>query len=1122
MDYPPGDRRVVRVFVSSTFRDMQAERDELAKRTFPALRKLCESRGVTWGEVDLRWGLTEEQQAEGQVLPVCLAEIARCRPYFIGILGERYGWVPETITPSIVESEPWLAEYRGRSVTELEILHGALNAAAVASRALLYLRDPSYVDGKPVADYCETPSPADIASVGAKEAKRRADERRARLDDLKARIRSAGLRVREDYRDPRALGEAVYADLSTLIEERYPAGSEPDQLERERAEQDAYSASRISVYVGRRDYVQSLDAHAAGVGLPLTILGEAGAGKSALLANWAASYRVAHPNEPVVVHFVGASASSGDWASMLRRIIGELSRQFGLELEIPDEPNELRLAFTSVLHRAGAKGRAVVVIDALNQLEDRGGALELTWLPPAIPPNIRLVLSTLPGRSLTELEKRSYPTLVVAPLELRERRQLVVDYLASYTKTLEPALLDRVANSPQSANPLFLRALLDELRVWGEHYTLSQKVDHYLAASSVDALYERILARYEADYERGRTGLVGEAFSLIWASRRGLSETELLELLGADGRPLQAAYWSPLSLAAEALLTSRSGYVSLFHDHARAAIEHRYLPDDASKGAAHLRLADYFSGRDFGPRMLDELPWQLGRAAAWPRLNETLADLAFLQAASDADHFDLRAAWARLEAGSSYRMQDTYRPLIAAPADFPSGQVFLVGALLREAGRLEPALLLHEHLAARYRQKGDRENLAASLGNQAVIRKARGDLEGAMQLLKEAEQICRELDNRADLQACLGNQGLVMRALGDLDGAMAKHQEEEQISRELGDRHALSGSLGNQAVILRSRGDLDGALDLEQQQERICRELGDPAGLQVSLGNQANIRFARGELEKSMDLHREEERICRELGDPASLQGSLGNQALILKAWGDLDGALELHAEEEGICRDLEDLSGLQASLGNQGLVMRARGELDRALELYREQEAICRGLGNRGDLQASLGNQAAVLQIQGDLDGAITLIDEQEQICRDLEDPLNLQAAIANRANVFLARGDLAAAMRLYKEQEEICRQLRYPAGLQVSLGNQAIILKRRGDPAAALSLHKEEEAICRELGDPEALATSLANQAMILVAMGRQVEASRILREAYHLASTHGLTRLVRQLEPQVQAFP
>ena len=44
-------QRVIRVFVSSTFRDMQAERDELVKRTFPQLRKLCDERNVVWSEV---------------------------------------------------------------------------------------------------------------------------------------------------------------------------------------------------------------------------------------------------------------------------------------------------------------------------------------------------------------------------------------------------------------------------------------------------------------------------------------------------------------------------------------------------------------------------------------------------------------------------------------------------------------------------------------------------------------------------------------------------------------------------------------------------------------------------------------------------------------------------------------------------------------------------------------------------------------------------------------------------------------------------------------------------------------------------------------------------------------
>ena len=90
----PANTRTIRVFVSSTFRDMQEERDELVKHVFPKLRKRCAERGVTWGDVDLRWGIPDEEK--GEVLSTCLAEIERCRPYFIGLLGERYGWVPES------------------------------------------------------------------------------------------------------------------------------------------------------------------------------------------------------------------------------------------------------------------------------------------------------------------------------------------------------------------------------------------------------------------------------------------------------------------------------------------------------------------------------------------------------------------------------------------------------------------------------------------------------------------------------------------------------------------------------------------------------------------------------------------------------------------------------------------------------------------------------------------------------------------------------------------------------------------------------------------------------------------------------------------------------------------
>lgn len=47
--------RTVRVFISSTFLDMQEERSLLMKSVFPELRKICSQRGVDFIPIDFRW-----------------------------------------------------------------------------------------------------------------------------------------------------------------------------------------------------------------------------------------------------------------------------------------------------------------------------------------------------------------------------------------------------------------------------------------------------------------------------------------------------------------------------------------------------------------------------------------------------------------------------------------------------------------------------------------------------------------------------------------------------------------------------------------------------------------------------------------------------------------------------------------------------------------------------------------------------------------------------------------------------------------------------------------------------------------------------------------------------------
>ena len=957
--------RVIRVFVSSTFRDMHQEREELVKFIFPKLRKLCEERGVTWGEVDLRWGITSEQKAEGKVLPICLAEIHRCRPYFIGLLGERYGWVPHEIPQEIMEQEPWLTEHLDHSVTELEILHGVLRNPEMADNAYFYFRDPAYIYTFPddqQADFREHPTRQEIEDLGSEEAERRAKERRQKLKALKDKIHDSGFPVRENYRDPKELGELVLRDLTEVINRLFPEEEVPDPLDREAAEHEAFAESRRRVYIGRKEYFDRLDEHVKGESPPLVIIGDSGSGKSALLANWALQYRGKHPDEILIMHFIGSSPQSTNWMAMLRRIMGEFKRMFNIQDDIPDQAEALRESFANWLHMVAARGKAVITLDALNQLEDRDQALDLVWLPPEIPSNVRFILSTLPGRPLDDLKKREWPTRYIKSLHTDEKKKLITEYLAQYTKSLSENQVDRIVAVEQTANPLYLRALLEELRVFGEHEQLEERLGYYLKSKTIPELYEKILERYEQDYERDCPDLVKNSMSLLWAARRGLSEAELLEMLGSFEESLPGAYWSPLFLAAEQAFVIRSGLIGFSHDYFRQAVQNQYLPTEQEQKKAHLHIADYFKAQDLGARKVDELPWQLSMANAWQRLYDLLADQHFLDAAWKNNEFEVKAYWAQVESNTQLNILDAYQRVIKEPKEYDSNHVWQIATLLHETGYPSEALILRDFLVEHYRDIGDHENLQRSLDNQAQIIYRRGDLDGAMALLNERERICRELGNKDGVAGSLGGQANILHARGDLVGAMALHKAEERIFRELGNKAGLQGSLGNQALILKRRGRLDRAMALHKEQERICRELGDKDGVATSLGNQANILHARGDLVGAMALHKEQERICRELGKKDGLQLSLGGQANILSARGDLEGAMALHKEQERICRELGNKAGVAASLVNQALIIHKRGDLDGAMALFKEQERICRELGKKDVLAISLINQSVLL----------------------------------------------------------------------------------------------------------------------------------------------------------------
>jgi hypothetical protein len=479
------------VFVSSTFRDMQAERDHLVRFVFPALEERLWERFHHLEPIDLRWGVetataTDRESRDLLVLKVCLGEIERSRPFFIALLGDRYGWVPpESRMRAAAKEAGYEGALSGKSVTALEIEFGLLGSADQRRRSRFYFRESlPYDEMDPV-------TAAEMSDAYSPEA-----EVRARQDNLQAlkveitkTMRRWGLseRVRSyaakwDAEHERVTGleawgaqvrEDVWRDLDE--ETRAFLGVAPaswQELERRTLGQFVELACRD--FQERTALLSRLRAHALSLASPaapwgVCVTGAPGSGKSALLARLA---RDLEPDVLVLVHAAGVSPRSTQVEDLLRRFLFELARSLGMEDPAAGLTArvDLERTFAQLLAQAARVRRVAVVIDAFNQFERTSSAMHLTWLPKLWPENARLIATAIPGVESEALSGRAGVEVWPLPaLSAAEAEAIALSLGRRYHKTIHPEITAALL-SPRSAdgmmaagNPLWLTLAVEEL-----------------------------------------------------------------------------------------------------------------------------------------------------------------------------------------------------------------------------------------------------------------------------------------------------------------------------------------------------------------------------------------------------------------------------------------------------------------------------------------------------------------------------------------------------------------------------------------------------------------------------------------------------------------------------------
>jgi hypothetical protein len=651
---------------------MQAERDQLVRFAFPRLRQELLRHRIHLVDVDLRWGVTSDQNASH----ACLDLIDQCRPRFLCLLGGRYGWIPEGET---------------RSITEAEIKHGALDLPSSERRHChFYFR----TDAATAAMIEDAPGVFREPSGGTAERKLRElkraiakagfkprsyvgvwDPGRARLTGLKPLADAIFADLMEDVRNDPSLGEHFRTDVHSRGESDERRLQADDFIERQSEEYVLGSRQRFVDDIFRR--------FSAAPSSALCISGASGIGKSAFMVNLLAELskpkRLAKP-PMVLCHFVGIGPGSTTVAGIVRRFYAELSGSQGVSASI--QGGALEALFHRALQRRCENGPVVIVVDALDQLDAIGNVF--SWLPGQLPEGARLLVSAKPGPVLERLrEEGRFDEVPLPPLDRTDALEIVTRFCARYGKRLDQTQTEALLGKAGAGIPLYLRAALEELRTLGQYDEISRRID--VLPSSADALFAWMLDRLAADDlfcdAEGRLvarELVCATVACLAAARHGLSQAEIVDLV-APGDPLGNV--AALLRLLRPYLMDRGDRIDFYHTQFREAAEAWAPRAGVEARATHAKLAEYFQNlADPGGdqswrgdrRPLAELLFHRANGDAWEEALGLIQSPAFVGRCNELDCADVL-----LSDGAAMRRR------AAACADGPNdGVAFQLEAML--------------------------------------------------------------------------------------------------------------------------------------------------------------------------------------------------------------------------------------------------------------------------------------------------------------------------------------------------------------------------------------------------------------------------------------------------------
>lgn len=564
----------LRVFISSTFNDMNAERDAL-NAIFPQIKEKCKKRGIDFVPIDLRWGVTEEAAKQGRVIDTCMREIDNSRPFFIGLVGHRYGWIPTSEDmgihyDSLRVQYPWLekAVAERKSITEMEMLYAALdkkNDAGQHMDAAFFLRKN------------EVQVPPEFKEADGSEGARK-------LRSLRDKISGQQRYGVALYGTPDELAQQVKKALEDFIDKEYPeADTKSYDIDVRNQERILKSRFKSLFELGR--YQQAYDQWYNGDSRWLLINGWSGRGKSYLAAKYVQQLRARNKGENVVVYADCASFSDGD--SMVEYVLTEILHNLGVRTRHQSERSQmwgclgnillffiklpyllLKILFLAAFRSDKAAGDAFAKglgdsVDSMSMatLKSLGEKTYKALNKPGVRP-VYVIWDNLDAMDVKEMpffhdfiDSVSIRNIITArtdtDVELYVRNvlkatilgvgnmtdvqasQYVVNYLNTFGKQLDAAKgqYEKIVRSKVAGVPMLLKQVLDLLVNFGSHEQLDDYLTELAGVENVKQVYELSIRNITKIFPGEQGGeLAVDVLTALSVVPDGLREEEIKDI----------------------------------------------------------------------------------------------------------------------------------------------------------------------------------------------------------------------------------------------------------------------------------------------------------------------------------------------------------------------------------------------------------------------------------------------------------------------------------------------------------------------------------------------------------------------------------------------------------------